>query len=97
MIFIVKNYAFHLFQQKETLIKEIEATEKMWTQIFKKRTIVEPGSIIMFLEEERISSFSESRNVFGFTNWKVLYEEEIGWIQLSYSNLTVPPQKFPQK
>lgn len=83
-LFVVETYAIHLFKEQKTLIDEWVATRKQWAQIFKVRTSIGRGQAFLFLEEKFII-VPDPDDFLGFTAWKVLYNEEIGWIQYSES------------
>lgn len=85
-LFTVKIYSIHLFKNKKNLIDEFVATRKMWAQIFRQRTTIEKGEVVLFLEEEFIP-IPDPDEFLGLTLWKVLYLEEIGWIEYDKFNV----------
>ena len=87
-LFIVEKYPIHLFQTKKQLILEWVATKKIWTQIFKRRTTIAAGEAIFFLEEE-YNKIPDPEIYVGLTTWKVLYGEEIGYIEYDENNIVL--------
>jgi hypothetical protein len=87
------TYGIDVHPTKKSLIDEYVATQKIWTQIFRRKPTIMPDEGVGLLLEEEHVVIPDPDLVLEMTIWKVLFEERVGWIQYYEPNIKIFPQK----